>query len=259
MLQNKTLTTFYGLYFAALTCTTPVYALEDGDPQDGMWLMSKCANPGLAYAVKKQRLEGYVTVMFDIAPEGNVENIRIEESVPEGVMDDYVTRALNRWQYFGYVKNAEIAGRENVKLTFTFSDEDSRSCTHTKLPPPPSSVGDPKDPHQNLQSCMTLEMPKKAARKKRQGLVEFSFDITAEGAVENISPLSGNQNSEFSDRAENALKRWQYHPFLAAGKPVKREGVQVQFHFGDLPEGASSNRCSYAPWHATQKTMPVNQ
>ncbi|WP_417464957.1 TonB family protein [Kordiimonas sp.] len=257
-MKNNVLAAFWSMTLVMLAANSPARAFEEGNPQDGMWLMSKCTNPGLAYQIKRHRTEGYVSVLFDISADGNVENIRITESVPEGAMDDYVTRALNRWQYFGYVKDAELARRENVELTFTFGEEDSRRCTHTKLPELPSTMGNPQDPHQSLKACLELEMPRTAARRKQQGLVELHYDITAEGEVVNMVTATKDADPIFTDSAEKALRRWTYQPFLKAGKPIERKDMVVQFHYGDLPDGAADHRCSFAPWHATQKTMPAN-
>ncbi|WP_269618694.1 energy transducer TonB [Zhongshania sp. BJYM1] len=44
-------------------------------------------------------VEGYVDLMFDIAPTGSPTNIRVTESEPEGAFDKAAMRALARWKY----------------------------------------------------------------------------------------------------------------------------------------------------------------
>ena len=45
------------------------------------------------------RTEGYVGMQFDISEEGKPFNIKVIESVPEGVFDRSALLALSKWRY----------------------------------------------------------------------------------------------------------------------------------------------------------------
>ncbi|WP_262690959.1 energy transducer TonB [Kordiimonas aestuarii] len=233
-------------------------ARDDTAPRNALWQMSSCTNPGMSYAVKRQRLKGSVDAVFDITADGEVENIRILPGDHESTMDDYVVRALRRWRYFGYVKDGELAPRMDVTVTFTYGPAPSRKCTHTSLPELPSTLGDPADPYQSLKQCMELIMPKKAARWKTEGHVRMGYDITPDGTVENIQVLAAEPEGRFDADATDMLDDWKYSAFIVAGEAIARPAMTIDFYYGDLPEGASNERCSYAPWDATHKLMKVN-
>ncbi|WP_417451822.1 energy transducer TonB [Kordiimonas sp.] len=113
-------------------------AANAGDePTNGYWLASRCKGARLAYEAKRDGISGHVSVLYDILPDGKVDNIRIIESVPAGVMDRNVKSAMRGWRYFAYMKDGKERGREDVALTFTFGHneaEKGKECTHTSLP-----------------------------------------------------------------------------------------------------------------------------
>jgi len=243
-------------FTASLMIATPAaQADDDAAPQDALWQMQSCKNSSLSYPVKRQRLSGNVDALFDITVDGDVENIRITGGEHDESMVDYVTRALARWRYFGYVKDGELAPRKDVQVTFTYGPEISRSCTHTSLPELPSTLGDPTDPYQSLIQCQELIMPKKAARSKTSGHVRFGYDISADGVVSNITVQASEPEGRFDADAQNMLDSWKYEAFIETGVPIARPGLVVNFYFGDLPEGANADRCTYAPWDAVQKVI----
>lgn len=125
-----------GLLLAATMGLPAPTAFAEGNPDDGNWLASRCKAARLAFAVKQQQLEGHVKVQYDITANGRVTNIRIVESVPEGVMDRSVTSAIRGWRYFAYIKDGVEARRKDVALTFTFGGDTAMepSCTHSPLP-----------------------------------------------------------------------------------------------------------------------------
>jgi outer membrane biosynthesis protein TonB len=241
---------------ATLFFATPAVQAEDyAEPQDALWQMQSCKNPALSYPVKRQRLSGSIEALFDITVDGDVENIRITGGEHDASMVDYVSRALSRWRYFGYVKDGELAPRKDVPITFTYGTEKSRSCTHTSLPELPSTLGDPADPYQSLIQCQELIMPKKAARSRTSGHVRFGYDIGADGVVGNITVQVSKPEGRFDADAQNMLDSWKYEEFIETGVPMARPGMVVDFYYGELPEGANSDRCTFAPWDATQQVM----
>ncbi len=246
----------FGLMAAVSILPPGAWADESADPADPMWKMASCTNPSLSYPVKRKRLSGEVRALFDISADGDVENIRITAGGHDESMADYVTRALTRWRYFGYIENGELAPRKDVAITFTYGPEkDKPACTHTSLPELPSTLGDPADPFQSLLQCQELIMPAKAARWKTEGHVKVRYDISPEGMVSNIEILAAEPKDRFVADAKNMLDSWKYEEFLKAGEAIARPGMIVDFHYGELPEDANGDRCVFAPWDATQKVI----
>ncbi|WP_417451819.1 TonB family protein [Kordiimonas sp.] len=251
------------LHRIAVACTVlvvgsgmpPSQARDTPEPQNALWQLSSCTNPGMSYSVKRKRLKGSIAVLFDIRADGEVENIRIQEGNHDVSMNGYVERALRRWRYFGYVRDGELAQRTDVPITFTYGPAPSKSCTHTSLPELPSTLGDPKNPYQSLKQCMKLIMPLKAARKKTAGHITMGYDITAGGSVENVRVITSIPEGRFDAAATDMLDDWKYSEFMVAGEAVARPNMKVDFYFGDLPAEASDDRCAFAPWDATQKMV----
>ncbi|NVJ69242.1 MAG: energy transducer TonB [Alphaproteobacteria bacterium] len=237
---------------AAWLPATPAVAEEEAHPQDPFWNNAACRNSSMPRSVISKRLEGHVKALFDITKDGKVENIRIVESVPNDLMDYSVTRALGRWEYFMYHKDGYPMPRKDVPVTFTFGEEQEQTCTHSALPERPSTLGDPADPYLALKQCFKLMMPQAARRD--EGAVTLSYDITADGDVENAKILTSPEGGDFDQEALNAVKRWHYHPFIKVGKPVARKNMEVTLYFRDLPEGAPDNRCTFAPKTAVKVT-----
>jgi len=244
---------FSGALILMAAAATPATAMADGPPQpkDPMWQNSVCVNPMMPRLVIKKRLHGHTSALFDISAEGEVENIRITESDPKGAMDGAIKRALRRWSYFLYFEDGYAAPRKDVPITFTFGEGGESTCTHIPLPELPSTAGNPADPYVHLKQCTMLVMPQKEARDLIPGKVTMRYDINKDGRVENIAVVRSSPNGMFDDNAQKSLARWRYHQFKNAGDPVARPDIQVDFFYGDLPEGAPDNRCGYAPWDAT--------
>jgi TonB family protein len=221
-------------------------------PQDPLWQNAVCGNPTLPRSVIRHRQEGHVAALFDIDADGNVENIRLTESVPDTRMDYGVRRALTRWRYFLYFEDGIAAPRKNVPITFTYgSAPRENSCTHTALPERASTAGDAADPYNQLKTCFTLVMPRASARDRQSGRVDLRYDVTTGGAVENARVTGATADGIFNQAALAALGRWNYYPFKRAGEAVARQDVAVSFFFGALPAGQNDHRCGYAPFDAT--------
>jgi TonB family protein len=74
--------------------------------------------------------------------------------------------------------------------------------------------------------------------------VQLQFDITAAGAVENVSVVKSD-DPRFEQSAVDALSKWRYLPRLAAGKRVRHDGVHTIIRFqltGDQKDPAPTAR-----------------
>lgn len=237
--------------FSSGTLGGAASAQETPRPQDPMWKNEICANPTLPRSVIKSRFGGSVSVLFDIDADGQVTNIRITKADHPGKMDYSIQRALKRWRYFAYFEEGALAPRKDVALTFTYGEEQRDSCTHSSLPERPSTLGDIKDPFNQLKSCFTLVIPKTLARDKTPGYAELAYRITSDGKVKDIQLLETSHPDHLESVAKASLKRWTYYPFKKAGTDIARPDMKVRFHFGDLADGANESLCGFAPWDAT--------
>ena len=76
-------------------------------------------NPLYPPRAKRMGIEGYVKVLISVDAEGEVEDIKILESMPEGVFDKAVKRALRRWQFKPKVLNGVAVAQEGeMRLNF---------------------------------------------------------------------------------------------------------------------------------------------
>ena len=59
------------------------------------------SGPGPIYPVEAKRngIEGYVVVIYDVTIKGQVENLRIESAEPQGIFDEAALAAVSAWQF----------------------------------------------------------------------------------------------------------------------------------------------------------------
>jgi len=75
------------------------------------------------------------------------------------------------------------------------------------------------------------QFPRKAAMAGKEGWVQLSFDITAEGTVANVQLLNSKPRRLFDQAATRALYKWKYRPKIFKGKAVAQNNLQVQIDF----------------------------
>src|SRR5262249_9404726 len=87
-------------------------------------------------------------------------------------------------------------------------------------PPPPSGVTriDGAVAQGNLISQTTPVYPELARAARVQGVVTLSAVISKEGAVENLTVVSG--HPLLTQAALDAVKQWRYKPYVLDGQPV---------------------------------------
>jgi TonB family protein len=88
------------------------------------------------------------------------------------------------------------------------------------------------------------QYPPEALAERANGDVQLKFDISAAGAVENVSVVKSN-DARFEQSAVDALANWRYLPRLVAGKRVGRDGVQTIIRF--VLEGAKDAPAAPTP------------
>lgn len=72
-------------------------------------------------------IEGYLVFKFDIKPDGYVTNVKIIESVPEGVFDKYGLNAIKKWTFKPAYKNGKAVLTKNMKYKMEFKLDDDEN------------------------------------------------------------------------------------------------------------------------------------
>jgi TonB family protein len=83
------------------------------------------------------------------------------------------------------------------------------------------------------------DYPSAAIERGLQGEVTLQYDVTATGAVENVSVL-GSTDAVFEEAAATALAQWKYLPRIAAGKRVAapKQQTVIRFQLDNTPAPA---------------------
>lgn len=83
------------------------------------------------------------------------------------------------------------------------------------------------------------DYPSAAIERGLQGDVTLQFDVTATGAVENVS-VAGSTDAVFEEAAATALAQWKYLPRIAAGKRVAapKQQTVIRFQLDNTPAPA---------------------
>ena len=76
---------------------------------------------------------------------------------------------------------------------------------------------------QNLIHKVEPQYPEEAKARNIQGDVVLQVEVGRDGHVAFVTPISG--NTVLADAAVEAVKQWEYRPFLLNGEPVEVETV----------------------------------
>ncbi|HSX85075.1 MAG TPA: TonB family protein [Cellvibrio sp.] len=79
--------------------------------------------PNYPTSASSRGIEGYVDVIFDVAPTGATENIRIIHAVPSSIFNSSVVQAIKRWKYKPRMVNDAPVKSFDVRERITFELE----------------------------------------------------------------------------------------------------------------------------------------
>lgn len=71
-------------------------------------------------SARVQRLEGFVTLAYDVTASGNVDNVRVINSEPAGVFDHAAIAAVRDWQFLPMQRSGTPVLAEGQVSTLTF-------------------------------------------------------------------------------------------------------------------------------------------
>lgn len=156
-----------------------------------------------------------VVVSFDVAKNGETENVRIVEA-SNPCFEEAVIAAVRNWTYTPRRENGRRVPQTGLTTTFTFKlnrttqteDFDARALERTP----------PRYPRRCMHKAGALER------------VLVQFDVTAQGTTDNIRVVESTLDC-LNTPAIKSVESWLYRPKVVDGTAVRREGVQTIITF----------------------------
>lgn len=105
------------------------------------------------------------------------------------------------------------------------------SAQQNAIPPCHPWPDDPDDPRNYPENMVRPKYPKAALRSGREGTVELRATIAPDGRTKDLTVLNG--DSEFSQAALAAVRKWRFHPQSVQAQPVETTfKIHVRFSPG---------------------------
>ncbi len=101
---------------------TPDTGIGDIDPGAGSSTIVPVFRiaPDYPASALRRGIEGYVDLIFDVAPSGKTENIRVLAAEPEGVFERAATATLAKWKYKAPVQDGIPYGQKDMTTRISF-------------------------------------------------------------------------------------------------------------------------------------------
>ena len=78
-------------------------------------------NPDYPPGARARRVEGWVTVRFDVGADGSTENIQVVAAQPEGVFEQATKQAVAGWKYSPKIEDGKRVERKGLEVRLKFS------------------------------------------------------------------------------------------------------------------------------------------
>jgi TonB family protein len=149
---------------------------------------------------------------------------------------DAAIQAVKQWEYKPYLLNGqpvEVETRVVVKFTEPIIESSGGVIGGiiARTPPPPDPALPPpqrvssKAMEANLLKRVEPEYPAFARKNQIQGEVRLQAVVSKTGVITKLRPISGHLILIWA--AVDAVKQWQYKPFLFNGEPAEVEGTVI--------------------------------
>jgi len=154
---------------------------------------------------------------------------------------DAVIQAVKQWEFKPYLLNGQPVEAE-TKVAFKFKTEPPYSTEgrlsgsvmggiagNTARPPDPALLQPQKVSSEvmeaNLLKRVEPEYPRMAWNARIQGVVRLQAVVSKTGVITKLHAISG--HPILIQAALDAVKQWEYKPFLVDGEPVEAEGEVI--------------------------------
>ena len=179
-------------------------------------------------SARRMNLEGWVMLSFNVTADGSVvaNSIDTIQANPPGYFESAATAAA-RGMRFENPRNETI---RDVRWVFRFELEDE------ELPEPEPGEDEIQFRELIPMRYITPAYPESARAQGIEGHVVVRFNVSVQGAVENISVVESVPLGGFDASALAAAARLRFEPRIVLNEPVAVENVEYRFDW-TLPAG----------------------
>jgi TonB family protein len=191
--------------------------------------MSKAVYP---QAAKEQKIQGQVVGMILVSENGGVESVHFFKGDP--ILAAAAGKAAEQWKFRPVTKDGHLVP-VIARATFNFAlpvnpqDATDVAAELDQVAGFPQSVRVSNGVMRGMiQRKINPSYPEEARRAKIEGTVTMRARINKEGKIGDLQVVSGPEGLVPS--AVEAVRQWQYKPYLFMGRPVEVESeLQVNF------------------------------
>jgi TonB family protein len=208
---------------AALAALLP--AQNTGDTQPSLIYRSE---PAYSAEATRARVQATVILSVTVGEDGKARDIQIRQGAGFG-LDEKAVEAMRKWRFNPATHDGHpIAVPANIEMNFDIlarNDKVDRSGQRARL-------NFTLPPHATRPELIVGQLPGNPGAAGDQ-LVRFHFEVDAQGATQNVTPLSAT-DLLWEKQAMLIVKTWRFEPAELDGKPVAVEGVFELAHNGSV-------------------------
>jgi TonB family protein len=209
-------------------------------------------------------IQGTVSVFVVISPDGSVEHAEATGGDP--ILQDAAIAAAKQYKFKMRQGNQYLPVKCAANLSFDFHPPESGPAVSTVAGQLVHASEFPKIVRVSETVLRGLvlkrvnpEYPPEAAKAGIAGTVVISAIIGQDGKVKDVQLLSGSPT--LASGAENAVRQWEYRPYLLLGEPVEVE-TQITMKFGfssDTPPAEDVKWMLAFPSGSTISHLPIHE
>lgn len=211
----------------------------------------KWVRPVYPAVARAAQIQGRVVLKVTISPDGEVEKVDLLSGHP--ILVAAAIDAVKQWRYQPSTVDGQPAGREtDAVVDFSLESRertgDAEAATGAAVDAPSEMSGSlPATPHiatpQRIRVSqgvadglavkkVTPEYPPEARKERIQGTVLMHAMIDKAGDIVELDLVTG--HPMLAPAAIDAVKQWQYKPYLLNGKPLEVDTqITVNFRLAD--------------------------
>ncbi len=228
----------------------------------------------------KKKVDGEITLAFDISKHGRAENITVVAGDPKGVFDDEAVDAMQYWAF----SPARLATcgtvEQQARQTLRFVHDGDPQVQFAPLvvndiPQPPRPMEETtlrqfRDEQRAAAQMSQVydsryfitthrvepDYPLKALDRRKEGMVALAFIIEADGTVGDVEVIDTVAGTYFQRPSLTAIRQWTFQPKMRQGRPVPSVAChEFVFH---ADEYERSGKLSRAREEANIRTFSPN-
>ncbi|UCC14334.1 MAG: energy transducer TonB [Gammaproteobacteria bacterium] len=228
----------------------------------------------------RKKIDGEVTLEFDISKHGRAENITVVAESPPGVFKKEAADALQYWAFSParLATCGTLAQRARQTLRFDHGGDPQirfAPLMINDIPQPPQAMEETTLQRfrqeqvwarqasgifdsRNFVTTKRVEpdYPLKALERRKEGMVAIAFIIETDGSVADVEVVDSVAATYFQRSSLTAIRQWTFRPKLRDGKPIASAACHEFIFHAD--EYARSGKLSRAREDANIRTYTVD-